>query len=159
MLNRTNRTLSASPNRLNLGTRSLASFASLFNGERTLRTRHAHPAVLCDGMPGDQPWSPSGPRGEIAGMTDSPKGSSRLVASGVIPTRVKLVVVSALSGRFCRWEESQEPTPRRVEWKRANCSCKSKTGLHLFREYGLACLALARAVLGFPAALAAASGG
>jgi hypothetical protein len=49
--------------------------------------------------------------------------------------------------------------PRARRWKRANCSCKSKTGLHLFWEYGLACLALARAALGFPAALAAASGG
>ncbi|MBV8556743.1 MAG: hypothetical protein JO116_14365 [Planctomycetaceae bacterium] len=145
MLNRTNRTLSASLNRLNLGTRPLASFASLFNGELTLHTRHAYPAVSRDGMPGDQPWSLSGPRGEIAGMTDSPMGSSRLVTSGVIPTRVKLVVVSDLSGRSCRWEEAQEPTPGRVAWKRATCNCKSKMGLHLLREYGLACLALARA--------------
>ncbi len=137
MLNRTNRTLSASPNRLNLGTRSLASFASLFNGEQTLRIRHTQPAVLYDGMPGDQPWSPSGPSGEIAGMTDSPKGSSRLVASGVIPTRVELAVVSALSGRSCRWEEAQEPSPGRVDGsapiavasRRQACTCFGSTVL------------------------------
>ena len=43
MLNRTNRTLSANLNRLNLGTRSLALAASVNNGDSTLRIRHVHP--------------------------------------------------------------------------------------------------------------------
>jgi hypothetical protein len=42
MLNRTNRTLSANLNRLNLGTRSLVLTASGNNGKSTLRARHAH---------------------------------------------------------------------------------------------------------------------
>ena len=41
MLNRTNLTLSALSNRLNLGTRSLALNASVNNGGQTLRIRHA----------------------------------------------------------------------------------------------------------------------
>ena len=45
MLNRTNRTLSANTNRLNLGTRKLDLVASLNNGSLTLRTAHTLPAV------------------------------------------------------------------------------------------------------------------
>jgi hypothetical protein len=45
MLNRTNRTLSANTNRLNLGTRQLANGASDNNGSLTLRTAHAFPVV------------------------------------------------------------------------------------------------------------------
>jgi len=46
MLNRTNRTLSANTNRLNLGTRKLDQNASANNGSLTLRTAHTPPAVL-----------------------------------------------------------------------------------------------------------------
>jgi len=46
MLNRTNRTLSANSNRLNLGTRSLALFQGVNIGTRTLRIRHAHPVPV-----------------------------------------------------------------------------------------------------------------
>ena len=45
MLNRTNRTLSANTNRLNLGTRMLDLNASANNGSLTLRTAHT-PAVV-----------------------------------------------------------------------------------------------------------------
>jgi hypothetical protein len=45
MLNRTNRTLSANTNRLNLGTRKLDQNASANNGSLTLRTAHASPVV------------------------------------------------------------------------------------------------------------------
>ncbi len=45
MLNRTNRTLSANTNRLNLGTRKLDQNASANNGSLTLRTAHT-PAVV-----------------------------------------------------------------------------------------------------------------
>lgn len=55
MLNRTNRTLSAHLNRLNLGlgTRTFALVATGINGQQTLRTRHAHRVVMRDGMGGD----------------------------------------------------------------------------------------------------------
>jgi hypothetical protein len=46
MLNRTNRTLSATTNRLNLGTRKLDQDASANNGSLTLRTAHASPVVV-----------------------------------------------------------------------------------------------------------------
>ena len=52
MLNRTNRTLSAHLNRLNLGTRSLASQASFINGDSTLHTRHVYPVAMRAGMVG-----------------------------------------------------------------------------------------------------------
>ena len=42
MLNRTNRTLSANLNRLNLGTRSLVLLESVKPGKQTLHTRHDH---------------------------------------------------------------------------------------------------------------------
>jgi len=48
MLNRTNRTLSANSNRLNLGTRSLAPVAGLDTVTQTLRVRHAHPSKRKD---------------------------------------------------------------------------------------------------------------
>jgi hypothetical protein len=59
MLNRTNRTLSAHLNRLNLGlgTRSVALVAIANNGKQTLRTRYARFVVMRDGMmgsPGDR---------------------------------------------------------------------------------------------------------
>lgn len=55
MLNRTNRTLSAHLNRLNLGlgTRTFALVAFGNNSVQTLRTRHAHCVVMRDGMGGD----------------------------------------------------------------------------------------------------------
>jgi hypothetical protein len=55
MLNRTNRTLSASQNRLNLGTRSLAFVAQAnFNiGTSTLHVRHDYPVVMRAGTVGD----------------------------------------------------------------------------------------------------------
>jgi len=52
MLNRTNRTLSANLNRLNLGTRSLVLKTGVNNGDSTLRVRHAHAHAYAmrDGM-------------------------------------------------------------------------------------------------------------
>ncbi len=46
MLNRTNLTLSALSNRLNLGTRSLALNTSVKHGDQTLRIRHLHHDVM-----------------------------------------------------------------------------------------------------------------
>jgi hypothetical protein len=55
MLNRTNRTLSANSNRLNLGTRSLANVASVNSMGQVLRIRYLHPLQDADtkraGMP------------------------------------------------------------------------------------------------------------
>jgi hypothetical protein len=50
MLNRTNRTLSANTNRLNLGTRSLAALAGFNTDCQTLRLRHDHPSKRSDSM-------------------------------------------------------------------------------------------------------------
>jgi hypothetical protein len=50
MLNRTNRTLSANLNRLNLGTRSLVLGASELNGNLTQRVRLAHGTAMRAGM-------------------------------------------------------------------------------------------------------------
>ncbi len=152
MLNRTNRTLSAHLNRLNLGTRSLANFAGVNTGEQTLRIRHAHRVVLRDGMAGDQPWSLSGPSGEIAGIPTSPDGSPRLNVSGVVPPRVELVEVTTHCGWFCHCGEPQNPSPKSRRTERARGNCKSQTGLRLSQEYGLAGVTLSRASLGFPAA-------
>ena len=49
MLNRTNRTLSANLNRLNLGTRSLA-LSSALNGKIASRIHQAHDFSMRDGM-------------------------------------------------------------------------------------------------------------
>ena len=49
-MNRTNRTLSAHLNRLNLGTRSLALKSGVNIDGQTLRSRHAHCVVMRDGM-------------------------------------------------------------------------------------------------------------
>ena len=46
MSNRTNRTLSATTNRLNLGTRKLDLNASANNGGLTLRTAHTLPVLV-----------------------------------------------------------------------------------------------------------------
>jgi hypothetical protein len=46
MLNRTNLTLSALSNRLNLGTRSLVLGTSVKHGNQTLRIRHSHHDVM-----------------------------------------------------------------------------------------------------------------
>jgi hypothetical protein len=47
MLNRTNRTLSANPNRLNLGTRNLLALVAGGNtGSQTLRTAHEFPTAV-----------------------------------------------------------------------------------------------------------------
>ncbi len=50
MLNRTNLTLSALSNRLNLGTRSLALNAGVNDGDQALRIRHLHHDVMRDRM-------------------------------------------------------------------------------------------------------------
>jgi len=88
MLNRTNRTLSAHLNRLNLGTRTLASQASFNNGDSTLHTRLVHPVAVRAGVVG-VPVYPMimGPIG-IPSIPGSPSVSSWLIASCAIQPRV-----------------------------------------------------------------------
>ena len=97
MLNRTNRTLSANLNRLNLGTRSLALVAGFNKGAQALHTRHAYPVVMRAGMVGD----PADPRliGSVGipSIPGSPSVSSWLIASSAIHPRVDLADASSLS--------------------------------------------------------------
>jgi hypothetical protein len=88
MLNRTNRTLSANTNRLNLGTRKLDQNASANNGSLTLRTAH-HPftvvtvrtgAVEYPGIPMEGPpikVEPKSMKPEMPAMSGSSPRSSR----------------------------------------------------------------------------------
>jgi len=99
MLNRTNRTLSANLNRLNLGTRSLASLAQVsFNsGTQTLHTRHAYAVVMRAGMVGDlvDPIVISIGRYEISPIPGSPSVSSWLTESYAIQPRVSYTTSAA----------------------------------------------------------------
>ena len=92
MLNRTNRTLSASRNRLNLGlgTRSLASLArvSFNDGNQTLHTRHVYPVVMRAGMVGDPVDPISIGRYGIPSIPGSPSVSPWLITSYAIRPRV-----------------------------------------------------------------------
>jgi hypothetical protein len=88
MLNRTNRTLSARLNRLNLGTRSLAPVARFNDSASTLHTRLVHPVVMRVGV-AKIPVGPAiiGPIG-IPAIPGSPAVSPWLIASCAILPRV-----------------------------------------------------------------------
>ena len=88
MLNRTNRTLSANLNRLNLGTRSLASQASVINGDSTLHTRHVYPVAVRAGVVGVPVYSMIMEPMGIPSIPGSPSVSSWLIASCAIHPRV-----------------------------------------------------------------------
>ena len=88
MLNRTNRTLSARLNRLNLGTRSLAPVARFNNGSSTLHTRPVHPVVMRAGVAGVAVYPISIGSIGIPSIPGSPSVSSRLIASCAIHLRV-----------------------------------------------------------------------
>jgi hypothetical protein len=89
-LNRTNRTLSAHLNRLNLGTRSLASLAGLNDGAQTLHNRHAYPVVMRVGVVGVpvHPIQIQIGRIGIPSIPSSPSVSSWLIESPAIQPRV-----------------------------------------------------------------------
>ena len=117
MLNRTNRTLSAHLNRLNLGTRSLALKSGVNIDGQTLRSRHAHCVVMRDGMR-EQALDPASAAmtGTIAStrIPGLPIVPSWLIASPVVRPRVGLDVPvpladrPVLSDRPYRVEESQD---------------------------------------------------
>jgi len=93
MLNRTNRTLSANLNRLNLGTRSLAFVACNNMGAQTPHVRHDQQVVMRAGMPGycDPRIPDSHPDYPI--IPGSSSVPSRLVSSRVVRPSVELAVV------------------------------------------------------------------
>ncbi len=84
MLNRTNRTLSANTNRLNLGTRKLDLNASDNNGSLTLRTAHLFPVVAVrtgvveyPGIPVEAPPIEAMPKPMKPAMSAMPGSSPR----------------------------------------------------------------------------------
>jgi hypothetical protein len=160
MLNRTNRTLSATLARLNLGTRSLALAANVNNGAQTLRTRHAHRVVMRDGMLGYQPSIPI-MGGAIPQIPSSPTVPSWLpVSPSVWPGASVVAVPSASADRPCRVVVSRDPSLKRdrkspVDAKRERKSFTSER----FRERSVFGRAAARASQGTQAALHAALGG
>jgi len=165
MLNRTNRTLSANLNGLNLGTRSLAVTANINTGDlQTLRTRHVHRVVMRDGMHGYLPSSISRSRGEIPVIPGSLPVPTWLVQSrSVRPWGEFAAEMFTLSGSPCRQGESQafslerlldqsDPDRSKRDRKPVTTGKRSKV------EKGLG-LASARAALATAAAILAASGG
>ena len=79
MLNRTNRTLSAHLNRLNLGTRSLALKSGVNIDGQTLRSRHAHCVVMRDGMR-EQALEP------VSGTITGTGASTRIPGLPIVPS-------------------------------------------------------------------------
>jgi hypothetical protein len=166
MLNRTNRTLSANLNRLNLGTRSLASLASFDNGDQTLHTRHAHPVVMRVGMVGYL-VSPI-PIGSYAipPIPGSPSVSSWLIASPAIHPRVDSAADASSRAdwqarsfdRPCPRAEEPGSNPTRPRQERGKADRKPFTGKRRQQGLGLAGT-LEQATLGPVAARAAAAGG
>ncbi len=121
MLNRTNRTLSANSNRLNLGTRSLALVASVNMGQ-VLRIRYLHPeqdadtkragmslrtdAMIHTWIPG--PGIPGSPPSATSGLSLSPGlrpwlvGRRRVVSP--VPMKANPVQMQAFE-HFCSTSE------------------------------------------------------
>ena len=120
MLNRTNRTLSAHLNRLNLGTRSLALKSGVNIDGQTLRSRHAHCVVMRDGMrehaldPVSETITGSVVSTRIPGLPIVP---SWLIASPVVRAKVGLDVPVTLDAwpvptdRPYPVEEPRNPIP------------------------------------------------
>ncbi|WP_406693448.1 hypothetical protein V5E97_20695 [Singulisphaera sp. Ch08] len=165
MLNRTNRTLSANLNGLNLGTRSIAVTANINIGDlQTLRTRHVHRVVMRDGMHGYLPSSMILSRGEIPVIPGSLPVPSWLVQSrSVRPWGEFAAEMFTVSDRPCRQGESQAFSLERVldpqesdrskrERKPVTTGKRSKVE----KRFGLAS---ARAAQATAAAILAATGG
>ncbi len=154
MLNRTNRTLSAHLNRLNLGTRSLAFAADVNNGGQTLRTRHAHRFVKRDGMPG-YPF-------EIIPISEGSMPAIPGPSSGwprhVVPMPV-VVSVAATGGRpVDRREEPKDQAPGSVMQRRTPCDRRASSARRSCAGLSLEGIP-ARVAPSAAAALSAASGG
>jgi hypothetical protein len=165
MLNRTNRTLSALRNRLNLGTRSLATSASLNNGAQTLHTRHAYPVVVRAGMVGGPVDPMDIGRTGIPSIPGSPSVSSWLIASCAIHPRVVLAAdFFSAAGRArsfdlpCHRREEPAPNPTRLSRERGHAVRKPLMGKRWQQGNGLAGR-FKQATLGPVAARTAVAGG
>ena len=154
MLNRTNRTLSANLNRLNLGTRSFALAADVNNGGQTLRIRHAHRFVKRDGMlgypteiipisEGSMPAIPSPSSGWPRHVVPVPVVVS-VVATGGRPDERRGDPRDQASGSV---QQRRSPCDRRASSARRSCARLSSKGI------------LARVAPSAAAARFAASGG
>lgn len=168
MLNRTNRTLSANLNRLNLGTRSLAAQASANFGGQTLRIRHAHAVVMRDGMDGDShdpiligPWRITG----IPGSSPVPVPPRSVVERAVCARVEFATVVHSVSeqaaipfGRPSLHGGSQRQLSSRFQQERSKRSRKPLGGKRLHSRAGAASTADRAALATYAAALAATSG-
>src|SRR4051812_6656975 len=136
MLNRTNRTLSAHLNRLNLGTRSLAPQASFDNGDQTLYVRHAHPVVMRAGMVGYRVGPNPIGRGVVPFILGSPSVSPWLIASSAIhPGVIFAADASSLADTAVRSFDlpcyrTEEPvsTPTRLRQERGKTGRKPTLG-------------------------------
>jgi hypothetical protein len=166
MLNRTNRTLSAHLNRLNLGTRSLASQASFNNGAQTLHTRHAHPVVMRAGMVGYPVFPILVERYAIPSIPGSPSVSSWPIVSPAIHPRVDSAADASSRvdwparsfDRPCHRPEGPGSSPTRLRQERGKADRKPSAGKRRQPGIGLAGI-LKQATPGPVAASFAAAGG
>jgi len=166
MLNRTNRTLSAHLNRLNLGTRSLAPVGSFNKGAQALHTRHAHPVVMRAGMVGYPVDPQSIGRYGIPSIPGSPSVSSWLIASPAIHPRVEFAAdAPSLADRLgrsfdppCHRSEGPVSNPTRLRQERGKAGRKPLAGKRWQQGIELAGM-FEQATLGPVAAESAAAGG
>jgi len=132
MLNRTNRTLSAPLNRLNLGTRSIAPDSGANNGKQTLRIRLAHPVgvVMRAAMTRYFEAPTSGFSFEIPVMTCSLSVPLPLRVGGVVPASGESgAVVLSVREPGVRTDRSvpagtSPTTPRPRHWQRGATACR-----------------------------------
>jgi hypothetical protein len=160
MLNRTNRTLSANLNRLNLGTRSLAVNASALNGKSTPRILHAHgfamrvgmfgicdpsmPGIAIPSIPGSTPVVPW----PVAGLVVRPPVGDPEALSA---SRVRPAAAACLAGA-AQWRPQARPPQERAAISRRTFMGKR---LHPGKAVG----GLVRAARTAAAATIAAAGG
>jgi hypothetical protein len=167
MLNRTNRTLSAHLNRLNLGTRSLASQASLNIGAQTLHTRHADPVVMRAGVVGVPVGSIKHGMIGIPSIPGSPSVSPWLIVSSAIHPRVDFALSAEVFSADrpvrsfdppCARGEEPGRNPTRLPRERGRADRQPLMGKRWPQGTGLAGL-YKQATPGPVAAAAAAAGG
>jgi hypothetical protein len=163
MLNRTNRTLSANLNRLNLGTRSLAASANVNSiGVQTLRTRHVHRVVMRDGILGYQPSPIPISRDISPAIPDPSSVRPRPVTSRVVRPRVEFAAVMLSDAdRTCWHAMSRATTTERsaMSSERSKRERKSFTDKRSQGDGGFGTQQPARLSLGLNAATLAALGG
>jgi hypothetical protein len=165
MLNRTNRTLSANLNRLNLGTRSLAVTANINTGDlQTLRVRHVHRVVMRDGMSGYRPSSMITSRGPSPVIPGSLPVPAWLIPSvPVRPWGELAAEMFTVTDRPCRQGDLQALSSALGrdldQQERSKRDRRPVTGKRLKVERKRPGLASARASLATGAAILAASGG